>query len=60
MKECICPAEIGHRTASICHLGNIGYWLNRKLLWDAVKERFEGDDEANRWLSRETRTKWKI
>lgn len=59
-KESICPAEIGHRTASICHLGNIGYWMNRKLLWDAAKERFEGDDEANRWLSREPRAKWKI
>ncbi|CAN5354505.1 Gfo/Idh/MocA family oxidoreductase [soil metagenome] len=59
-KECICPAEIGHRTASICHLGNIGYWTNRKLTWDAAKEQFVGDDEANKWLSREPRPQWKI
>ena len=30
-KDCICTAETGHRTASICHLGNIGYRLGRKL-----------------------------
>jgi len=28
-KDTICTAEIGHRSASICHLGNIGYRLGR-------------------------------
>lgn len=59
-KECICPPEIGQRTAAICHLGNIGYHLNRKLKWDPVKEQFVGDDAANKELSREPREKWKI
>ena len=48
----ICDVEIGCRTASVCHIGNIACWLNRPLKWDPVKEVFPGDDEANRWLSR--------
>ncbi|MDY3550944.1 Gfo/Idh/MocA family oxidoreductase [Gemmata sp. JC717] len=59
-KETICPAETGHRSASICHLGNIGYRLKRKLKWDPAKELFVGDEAANKELSREPRTKWKI
>lgn len=26
-KATICPAEVGHRTSTVCQLGNIGYWL---------------------------------
>ena len=59
-KETICPAETGHRSASICHLGNIGYRLNRKLKWDAAKEVFVDDEKANKELSREPRPKWKV
>jgi hypothetical protein len=59
-KPTICPAEVGHRSASICHLGNIGYRLGRKLKWDPVKELFPDDAAANKELSREPRAKWKI
>jgi predicted dehydrogenase len=59
-KDTICPAEVGHRSASICHLGNIGYRLGRKLRWDAAKEQFVGDAAANKELAREPRAKWKI
>ncbi|MFO0819982.1 MAG: Gfo/Idh/MocA family oxidoreductase [Pirellulales bacterium] len=59
-KDCICTAETGHRSATICHLANIGYRLGRSLRWDPVLEKFEGDDEANQLLSREPRAKWKI
>ncbi|MBN2315579.1 MAG: Gfo/Idh/MocA family oxidoreductase [Sedimentisphaerales bacterium] len=51
----ICPAETGHRSASLCHLGVIAIRLGRKLNWDPVKERFVGDDEANEWLARPMR-----
>lgn len=57
-KETICPPEVGHRSATICHLGNIGYWLKRPLRWDPKKEQFEGDAEANTLLSREPRPPW--
>ena len=58
-KEPICPPEVGHRTATVCHLGNIGYKLGRPLAWDPVAEKFVGDDAANKLLSREPRGKWK-
>ena len=57
-REPISPVEIGHRTASLCHLGNIAMRLNRKLRWDPAQERFEGDEEANRMLDRPMRAPW--
>jgi predicted dehydrogenase len=57
-KPTICPAEVGHRSATICHLSNIGYWLKRPLRWDPTKEQFKGDAEANALLSREPRAPW--
>jgi predicted dehydrogenase len=59
-KECVCPAEVGHRSATVCHLGNIGYKLRRKLKWDPKAERFVGDEAANKELTREPRAKWKL
>ena len=58
-KDCICTAETGHRTATICLLGTIAYRVGRNLTWDPVKERFVNDAEADKLLSREPRAKWK-
>ena len=52
--------EISHRTATICHLGNIAYQVNRPLRWDPVREEFPGDAEANRLLDRPRRGPWRI
>ena len=57
-RQAICPAEVGHRTASVCHLANIGYQLRRPLQWDPVKEQFRKDPEANRLVSRRPRAPW--
>jgi hypothetical protein len=54
-KAPICPAEIGHRSASLCHLGTIAIRLGRKLQWDPAKEEFVGDAEANGMVSRPMR-----
>jgi len=43
----VCDVEIGHRSASICHIANIAYELNRPLKWNPQQEAFVGDDEAN-------------
>ncbi|OWK36401.1 Gfo/Idh/MocA family protein [Fimbriiglobus ruber] len=59
-KPTICTAETGHRSATICHLGNIGYRLHRKLKWDPEKEQFASDAKANKELIREPRAKWAI
>jgi predicted dehydrogenase len=49
--------ETGHRSVSLCHLGNIALRLGRKLQWDHAREKFtgEGAAEDNRWLAREMR-----
>jgi len=54
-KAPICPAEVGHRSASLCHLGVIAIRLGRKLNWDPVKEQFIGDNEAQSWVARQMR-----
>ncbi len=54
-KAPICPASVGHRSASQCHLGVIAVRLGRKLNWDPAKEQFIGDEEAATYLSREMR-----
>jgi len=55
-KQPICTAEIGHRTATICHLNGIAERLNRPIKWDPVREEIIGDPEASRWLDRPRRT----
>ena len=52
--------ERAHRTATVAHLGNIAYWLNRPLRWDPVKEEIIGDAEASRWLDRTKREPWAL
>jgi len=54
------PVEIGHRTASLCHLGNIAMLLKRKLQWNPQAERFVNDDEANQMLGRPMRAPWQL
>jgi predicted dehydrogenase len=54
----IADVEIGHRTASVCHLANLGYQLRRSLRWNPSSERFEGDDKANTHVDRPYRAPW--
>lgn len=57
-KAPICEAEIGHRSASLCHLGAISVRLGRKINWNPAKEEFINDKEATTYLSREMRKPW--
>jgi predicted dehydrogenase len=52
--------EEGHRTAVMCHLGNISTRLGRTLAWDAAEERITEDVEANQWLMKPYRAPWKL
>jgi predicted dehydrogenase len=52
--------EEGHRSATMCHLGNVATRLGRSLRWDSAKETVVGDPEANRWLSRAYRKPWSL
>lgn len=56
----ICDVEVGHRTASVCNIGNIAYRLNRSLKWDPKKEIFIDDKEANALLGRKMNKEWGI
>jgi predicted dehydrogenase len=59
-QETFVPVEVGHRTATALHMGNIAMLLDRKVNWDPDKEEFIDDDEANTLRSRESRDPWKI
>jgi hypothetical protein len=52
--------EWSHRSATVCHLGNIALKLKRPLKWDPVKEDFIGDPEASRMVDRPRRGPWQI
>jgi hypothetical protein len=57
-KETVAPVEVGHRSCSVCLLGDIAMRLGRKLKWDPEKERFLNDEIANRMLSKPMRSPW--
>jgi len=56
----ICDVEIGHRSATVCHLSNLALDLKRKLRWDPKAERFVDDAEANSKLLRTYRSPWTL
>lgn len=57
-QEPVEPVEAGHRTASLCHLGNIAMSLHRKIRWDPKKEEMIGDSEAAKLTARPMRAPW--
>ncbi len=59
-KPPLSTVEIGHRTATVCHLVNICYELNRTLKWNPEKEEFFFDREANRLRSTPYRAGFKL
>ena len=59
-RQPICPAEVGCRSVSVCHLGNIAYRLKRPLRWDPAAEQFIDDPEADLLVSRPMRSPWRI
>jgi predicted dehydrogenase len=59
-KDPICSVEIGHHSATICHLGNIAVRTGKKILWNPKKERIEGDTELAKWSSRPYRSPWTL
>ncbi|MFP4055724.1 MAG: Gfo/Idh/MocA family protein [Candidatus Brocadiia bacterium] len=57
----VADVEIGHRTITACHLGNISYWLGgRRIRWDPDREAILGDPEASLWLDRPMRAPWHL
>ncbi len=56
----ICDVAIGHRSATVCHLGNIAIRTGRKLTWDPKAQTIVGDPEAASMLARPYRSPWSL
>jgi predicted dehydrogenase len=59
-KKPICDIETGHRSATVCNLGNIAFEIKRPLEWDPKKETFKKDKEAEALLGRKLKPEWAI
>jgi predicted dehydrogenase len=51
-KDPVASVEIGHRSCTLCNLGNIAYELMRPVKWDPETESFTNDAEASKYLHR--------
>ncbi len=58
--EPMATAEIGHRTATICHLNNIAMRVGRTVRWDPKCEGLMGDVEAGHLLLPKMRSPWLV
>jgi len=56
----IADVAIGASSITVCHLGNIAWWLGRRLQWDPEKQEIIGDELASRWLDRPKRAPWRL
>ncbi len=56
----VATAEIGHRTATICHLNNIAMRTRRTIHWDPVREVLLNDPDAGKMLIPEMRAPWTV
>ena len=59
-KRPICDVEIGHRSATVCHLGNIALRTVAAITWDPVKEEIVGNGQAAKMVTKEYRKPWKL
>ena len=56
----ICNADVGHHSATVCHLGNIAVRTGKTIVWDPKQQKTMGDAELDAWLSRPYRAPWKL
>jgi predicted dehydrogenase len=59
-KDPICNVDIGHHSATVCHLGNIAVRTGKKVTWDPKKQNIIGDAELAKWVNRPYRAPWKL
>jgi Oxidoreductase family, NAD-binding Rossmann fold/Oxidoreductase family, C-terminal alpha/beta domain len=52
--------ELAVNTVAAIKLATIAYTLDRSLKWDAAKQQFTGDGEANRFLDYARREPWQL
>jgi len=54
-KDLNCDIEVGHMSSALPHLANISYRLGRGLKFNSKNEKFVGDKEADKMLTRKYR-----
>lgn len=59
-RPCICTAETGCSTITVCSLASIAYQMNEPLKWDKVKSQFVNNPAADRLLLRCMRAPWTL
>ncbi len=59
-KTPVADISIGHRSATVCHLGNIAVRTGKKIQWDPKTETIKGDSEASKWLTKEYRAPYRL
>jgi len=59
-KRPIADVGLGHRTTTVCNLGQIAMVLGRKLKWDPAKEEFVNYDVAIGLRTRAMRSPWSL
>ncbi|MHC4574552.1 MAG: Gfo/Idh/MocA family oxidoreductase [Planctomycetota bacterium] len=47
--------EVGHHSAILCHMANTAMRVGRRLRFDVKKEKYIGDDKANKYLTKRYR-----
>jgi len=52
--------SIGHRSATVCHLGNLAVRTGKTIHWDPKTESITGDDEASKLLTKEYRVPYHL
>ena len=56
----ICDVEIGHRSATVCHLGNIALRSGQRVQWDPVNERIVGNAQQAAMVEKAYRAPWRL
>jgi len=57
-KPVVADVEMGYRSTLPGHLANISYRTGRKVYWDAEKETFKNDPDANKYIMPVYRKPW--
>ncbi|MDT8302062.1 MAG: Gfo/Idh/MocA family oxidoreductase [Sedimentisphaerales bacterium] len=52
--------EVGHYSATLCHMANIAMRIGRRLKFNAARERFIDDDQANTYLTKQYRRGYEL
>jgi predicted dehydrogenase len=59
-EKCNCDVETGHKSTASTLIANVAYRTGAVLEWDAMKEKFENNRRADKYLEYSYRKPWNI